>query len=56
MATQASRRAAASFFFELLVLSTRECITLSQSAAYGDISIGAQDKLYEGALEAAIEA
>ena len=44
---QASRRAAASFFFELLVLGTRDCLKLSQAAPFENIEIRAKDKLWE---------
>ncbi|KAI0312344.1 Rec8 like protein-domain-containing protein [Amylostereum chailletii] len=47
MATKASRRAAASFFFELLVLGTRDCVKLSQSAPFENIEVRAKDKLWE---------
>ncbi|KAJ9104443.1 hypothetical protein QFC21_001938 [Naganishia friedmannii] len=46
-AKNASKRAASSFFFELLVLGTRDCITLDQPERYGDISVGAKAKLFE---------
>ncbi|KAG6372290.1 Rec8 like protein-domain-containing protein [Boletus reticuloceps] len=44
---KASRRAAAAFFFELLVLGTRDCIKLSQSAPFENIEVRAKDKLWE---------
>ncbi|KAF8514231.1 Rec8 like protein-domain-containing protein [Hysterangium stoloniferum] len=44
---KASRRAASSFFFELLVLGTRDCIKLSQTKPYENIEIRAKDKLWE---------
>jgi cohesin complex subunit SCC1 len=44
---QASRRAAASFFFELLVLGTRDCVQLSQAAPFENIEVFAKDKLWE---------
>ncbi|KAK7472631.1 sister chromatid cohesion protein 1 [Stygiomarasmius scandens] len=47
MADKASRRAAASFFFELLVLGTRDCIKISQAAPFENIEIRAKDKLWE---------
>ncbi|KIY44387.1 hypothetical protein FISHEDRAFT_51390, partial [Fistulina hepatica ATCC 64428] len=47
MAIKASRRAAASFFFELLVLATRDSITVSQSAPFENIEVRARDKLWE---------
>ncbi|KAJ3803183.1 Rec8 like protein-domain-containing protein [Lentinula aff. detonsa] len=47
MADKASRRAAASFFFELLVLSTRDCISVNQAAPFENIEARAKDKLWE---------
>ncbi|RDB16687.1 Cohesin subunit rad21 [Hypsizygus marmoreus] len=47
MADKASRRAAASFFFELLVLGTRDCVKLSQAAPFENIEIRAKTKLWE---------
>jgi cohesin complex subunit SCC1 len=44
---QASRRAASSFFFELLVLGTRDCLKLSQSSPYENIEVKAKDKLFQ---------
>ncbi|KAH0827843.1 hypothetical protein J3R83DRAFT_3469 [Lanmaoa asiatica] len=44
---KASRRAASAFFFELLVLGTRDCVGLSQSASFENIEIRAKDKLWE---------
>ncbi|KAH7919359.1 hypothetical protein BV22DRAFT_865033 [Leucogyrophana mollusca] len=46
MSEKASRRAASSFFFELLVLGTRDCIKLSQAAPFENIEIRAKDKLW----------
>ncbi|WFD43781.1 sister chromatid cohesion protein 1 [Malassezia psittaci] len=45
LAHNASRRAAAGFFFELLVLGTKNCVKLEQSEAYGDIDIVAPTPL-----------
>lgn len=45
--SQATRRAAASFFFELLVLGTRDCVKLDQRAPYENIHVQAKDKLWE---------
>lgn len=42
----ASRRAAASFFFELLVLGTKDQIELNQEEAYGDVTIKAKESLW----------
>jgi cohesin complex subunit SCC1 len=44
---QASRRAASAFFFELLVLSTRDCVKVDQQTPFEDIEIRAKDKLWE---------
>ena len=37
-----------SFFFELLVLSTRGCVNVQQREAYGEIEVGAETALWEG--------
>ncbi|KAF8919935.1 Rec8 like protein-domain-containing protein [Mucidula mucida] len=47
MADKASRRAAASFFFELLVLGTRDCVKLTQDGPFENIQIRAKDKLWD---------
>ncbi|KAG5735638.1 Cohesin subunit rad21 [Termitomyces sp. T112] len=47
LSEKASRRAAASFFFELLVLGTRDCLKLTQSGPFENIEIRAKDKLWE---------
>lgn len=47
MAQGASRRAASAFFFELLVLGTRDCVKLEQEAPYANIEVRAKDKLWE---------
>ncbi|KAL4078416.1 Rec8 like protein-domain-containing protein [Scleroderma yunnanense] len=47
MSQKASRRAASAFFFELLVLGTRDCIKLSQSSPFDNIEIRAKNKLWE---------
>ena len=47
MSNKASRRAASSFFFELLVLSTRDCVKVKQSVPFENIEIRAKDKLWE---------
>ncbi|SNX84303.1 related to Double-strand-break repair protein rad21 [Melanopsichium pennsylvanicum] len=46
ISTNASRRAAAGFFFEMLVLGTKDCVKLCQDEAYGDIKIGGKPKLW----------
>lgn len=47
MSNKASRRAASAFFFELLVLGTRDCIKLSQEGPFENIEVRAKDKLWE---------
>ncbi|KAF8993721.1 Rec8 like protein-domain-containing protein [Cyathus striatus] len=47
MSDKASRRAAASFFFELLVLGTRDCIQVRQDAPFENIEVRAKAKLWE---------
>ncbi len=44
---QASKRAASTFFFELLVLGTRDCVTLDQAEPFGDIEVRAKDRLWQ---------
>ena len=41
LAAAASRRAAAGFFFEMLVLGTRDCVRLEQKEPYGEIIVRA---------------
>ncbi|KAM0749226.1 hypothetical protein T439DRAFT_348764 [Meredithblackwellia eburnea MCA 4105] len=55
VAGKASRRAAASFFFELLVLSTRDCIEVKQPAPYKAITIEAKEKLFTSAQVVEVE-
>lgn len=43
---KASRRAAAGFFFELLVLGTKDCVRLQQEEPYGDVTVIAKPALY----------
>lgn len=43
---QASRRAASAFFFELLLLSTKDYIGVSQEVSFENIEIRAKDKLW----------
>ncbi|EST05597.1 Rad21/Rec8-like protein, N-terminal [Kalmanozyma brasiliensis GHG001] len=52
ISTNASRRAAAGFFFEMLVLGTKDCVKLQQDEAYGDIKVGAKDKLWNASAPA----
>lgn len=47
MSEKASRRAASSFFFELLVLGTRDSVKVSQADPYDNIEVRARDKLWE---------
>ena len=47
MADKASRRAASSFFFELLVLGTRDCIKIDQEQPYANIEVRTKPKLWE---------
>ncbi|KDR75442.1 hypothetical protein GALMADRAFT_249501 [Galerina marginata CBS 339.88] len=47
MSNKASRRAAASFFFELLVLGTRDCVQISQRTPFADIGVHAKPRLWE---------
>ncbi|KAH9810685.1 Rec8 like protein-domain-containing protein [Melampsora americana] len=44
---KATKRAASSFFFELLVLTTRDCLKLEQNRPYGPIEVEKQDRLWE---------
>ena len=44
---KASRRAASAFFFELLVLGTRDCVKLTQDAPFENIEVRAKHKLWE---------
>ncbi|GAA5958618.1 hypothetical protein JCM21900_004656 [Sporobolomyces salmonicolor] len=50
VAEKASRRAASSFFFELLVLSSADVVKLKQQDAYGNIEVRVTDKLREIAV------
>ncbi|KAK4058215.1 sister chromatid cohesion protein 1 [Microbotryomycetes sp. JL221] len=47
VAEQATRHAASAFFFELLVLGTRECVRIDQQDTYGTIQVQAKDRLWE---------
>lgn len=47
VARGASKRAAAGFFFELLVLGTRDCVRLDQNRPFGNIQVRAKEKLWE---------
>ncbi|GAA5997607.1 hypothetical protein JCM5350_006649 [Sporobolomyces pararoseus] len=50
VAEKASRRAASSFFFELLVLSSADVVKIKQKEAFGDIQVRGTDKLREIAV------
>ncbi|TIC19448.1 hypothetical protein E3Q13_01195 [Wallemia mellicola] len=45
ISNKANKRAASSFFFEMLVLGTRQQVNLNQESPFSDIKIGAKDKL-----------
>ncbi|ORY02510.1 hypothetical protein K493DRAFT_334604 [Basidiobolus meristosporus CBS 931.73] len=47
IAGQATRTDAVKFFFELLVLSTKDVVKVKQSEPYGDIEITPKEKLFE---------
>ncbi|KAH9979064.1 hypothetical protein BGW80DRAFT_1165493, partial [Lactifluus volemus] len=47
MTTKATRRAAAAFFFELLVLGTRDCVQVSQSVPFENIEVRPTMKLWK---------
>lgn len=46
VARGATKRAASAFFFELLVLGTRDCVRLEQDKPFGDIGVQAKEKLW----------
>ncbi|SPO25332.1 related to Double-strand-break repair protein rad21 [Ustilago trichophora] len=46
ISNNASRRAAAAFFFEMLVLGTKDCVKLEQIQPYDDIKVAAKPKLW----------
>ncbi|KAL9933179.1 hypothetical protein V8E36_007897 [Tilletia maclaganii] len=46
VSSKASRRAAAGFFFELLVLATKDCVKVKQEESYGDVQVQAKQKLW----------
>ncbi|GAA5872441.1 hypothetical protein JCM16303_004518 [Sporobolomyces ruberrimus] len=50
VAEKASRRAASSFFFELLVLSSADVVKIKQEEAFGDIEVRGTEKLRELAV------
>ncbi len=56
IATNASRRAAAGFFFEMLVLGTKDCVRLNQDEPYGDIKVAAKPKLWDASEAASVPA
>ncbi|CAE6460795.1 unnamed protein product [Rhizoctonia solani] len=47
VSTKATRRAASAFFFELLLLSTRDCVKVSQESEFTNIEVRAKDRLWE---------
>ncbi|CAD6888368.1 unnamed protein product [Tilletia controversa] len=47
VSNKATRRAAAGFFFELLVLATKDCVKIKQEESYGDVEIQAKQKLWQ---------
>ncbi|CAE6439082.1 unnamed protein product [Rhizoctonia solani] len=47
VSTKATRRAASAFFFELLLLSTRDCVKVSQESEFANIEVRAKDRLWE---------
>jgi len=47
VAENSTRRAAAGFFFELLVLGTKDCIEIKQDDAYGEIQVKGKESLWE---------
>lgn len=49
ISTNASRRAAAGFFFEILVLATKDCVKPQQDEPYGDIKVASKSKLWNTA-------
>ncbi|KIR29697.1 cohesin complex subunit SCC1 [Cryptococcus deuterogattii 99/473] len=53
LAEKATKRAASTFFFELLSLGTRDCIRLEQPEAFGDIKIRGKDKLWPSSSQVA---
>ncbi|ORY26878.1 Rec8 like protein-domain-containing protein [Naematelia encephala] len=48
LATKATKRGASAFFFELLVLGTKDMVKLEQNEAFGDIAIAGKDRLFAG--------
>ncbi|KAJ3562558.1 hypothetical protein NP233_g9497 [Leucocoprinus birnbaumii] len=55
MADKATRRAASSFFFELLVLGTRDCVQLKQSGPFENIEVRAKPKLWTQSSQGPLE-
>lgn len=45
--TKAKKDEAAKLFFEMLLLGTKDAITVQQSTPYGDIQIGQKEKLFD---------
>ncbi|KAK0541594.1 sister chromatid cohesion protein 1 [Tilletia horrida] len=46
VSSKANRRAAAGFFFELLVLATKDCVKVKQDESFGDIEVQGKQKLW----------
>ncbi|CAH7674487.1 Rec8 like protein-domain-containing protein [Phakopsora pachyrhizi] len=44
---KATRKASSNFFFELLVLATRDCLKVEQTESYGEISVKGRSRLWE---------
>ncbi|QRV79424.1 cohesin subunit rad21 [Ceratobasidium sp. AG-Ba] len=55
VSNKATRRAASSFFFELLLLSTRDCVKVNQGDAFSNIEVRAKEKLWEQQIPGAGE-
>jgi len=47
LADRASKKAASAFFFELLVLGTKDCVRLEQDRAFGEIKIRSKPRLFQ---------
>ncbi|KAF9446393.1 hypothetical protein P691DRAFT_803993 [Macrolepiota fuliginosa MF-IS2] len=55
MGDKATRRAASAFFFELLVLGTRDCVQLKQSGPFDNIEVRAKPKLWTQQSQSSLE-
>jgi cohesin complex subunit SCC1 len=47
LADKASKKAASAFFFELLVLGTKDCVRLEQDRAFEGIKIRSKPRLFQ---------